>query len=153
MTSSMSDKVRENRARRAAARQGFTLTKSRRRDPQAHDYGVYWLADASTSGLACSEWGLTLHEVEAFLTYRSPEVDVRVMPDSGDVVFDERNTPILVWERHPITLRRGIAWREGWVLYYVVGSGVENHLIGGELDNLDGAVESAKNMLRRWHAA
>lgn len=33
------DKVRENRARRAAERQGYALSKSRRRDPRASDYG------------------------------------------------------------------------------------------------------------------
>jgi hypothetical protein len=33
------DKARINRARRAADRQGFTLRKSRTRDPLATDYG------------------------------------------------------------------------------------------------------------------
>lgn len=37
------EKVRENRARRAADRQGLELHKSRRRDPRAIDYGDYWL--------------------------------------------------------------------------------------------------------------
>jgi hypothetical protein len=45
------EKVRENRARRAAARQGLALEKSRRRDPRALDYGVYWLVDISTDRL------------------------------------------------------------------------------------------------------
>jgi hypothetical protein len=40
-----SDKVRENRLRRMAARQGMELRKSRRRDPRAIDYGQYWLVD------------------------------------------------------------------------------------------------------------
>lgn len=35
------DKARENRARRAAERQGFTLVKSRVRDPLATGYGWY----------------------------------------------------------------------------------------------------------------
>lgn len=39
------DKVRENRVRRAAARQGLVLQKSRRRDLQAMDYGMFWLVD------------------------------------------------------------------------------------------------------------
>jgi len=34
-------KAQINRARRAAERQGFTLVKSRRRDPLALDYGWY----------------------------------------------------------------------------------------------------------------
>jgi hypothetical protein len=35
------EKARENRARRAAERQGFTLVKSRVRDPLALAYGWY----------------------------------------------------------------------------------------------------------------
>jgi hypothetical protein len=38
MTDSKAD---VNRVRRAAERQGFTLAKSRRRDPLATDYGYY----------------------------------------------------------------------------------------------------------------
>ena len=37
----MEDKARVNRARRAAERQGFTLRKSRTRDPLAIAYGWY----------------------------------------------------------------------------------------------------------------
>ena len=36
-------KVRENRLRRVAERQGFALRKSRRRDSRALDYGELWL--------------------------------------------------------------------------------------------------------------
>ena len=39
-------KVRENRLRRMAARQGYTLTRTRRRDPRATDYGTYHLVPA-----------------------------------------------------------------------------------------------------------
>jgi len=45
------DKIRENRLRRAAQRQSLALTKSRRRDPRATDYGMYKLIDKS------SGWG------------------------------------------------------------------------------------------------
>lgn len=37
------EKVRENRLRRKAERQGYKLVKSRRRDPDATDYGTYQL--------------------------------------------------------------------------------------------------------------
>jgi hypothetical protein len=47
MASSTQEKVRENRLRRMAARQGLQLVKSRRRDPRALDYGTYWLVDAA----------------------------------------------------------------------------------------------------------
>jgi len=38
-----SPKVRENRLRRMAARQGVKLVKARRKDHRAIDYGTYWL--------------------------------------------------------------------------------------------------------------
>ena len=65
------EKVRENRLRRMAERQGLALRKSRRRDPRALDYGVYYVADARTNMLdqrVDQRAGLTLDEVEALLT-------------------------------------------------------------------------------------
>jgi hypothetical protein len=50
------DKIRENRLRRAAQRQGLMLAKSRRRDSRASDYGTYMLVDAQTNTLTA--WGL-----------------------------------------------------------------------------------------------
>lgn len=41
----MSTKVLENRLRRTASRRGFTLMKTRRRDPKALDFGQYTLTD------------------------------------------------------------------------------------------------------------
>ena len=68
------DKVRENRLRRIAARRGFILKRSRRRDPQALDYGKYWLIDARTNALvypklpaSAAEWGTELDDVELYL--------------------------------------------------------------------------------------
>lgn len=60
------DKVRENRLRRMARRQGFTLRKSRTRDPRALDYGIYWLI-GSANNVGTDERGLSLDEVERFL--------------------------------------------------------------------------------------
>lgn len=63
------EKVRENRLRRMAARQGLVLKKSRRRDPRAFDYGNYWLTDKKTGFLvAGGEWGINLDEVQNWLT-------------------------------------------------------------------------------------
>lgn len=58
-------KVRENRLRRMAGRQGYRLTKSRRRDPLATDYETYRLA----RGAAVTR-PLTLDEIEQQLTRR-----------------------------------------------------------------------------------
>ena len=40
------DKIRINKLRRKAARQGYTLHKTRRIDPDADDYGTYRLIPA-----------------------------------------------------------------------------------------------------------
>lgn len=63
------EKVRENRIRRMAARQGLTLTRSRRRDKRALDYGLYWLTDANGVNVIKSEGG-SLDDVEHYLTRR-----------------------------------------------------------------------------------
>lgn len=65
------DKVRENRIRRMAQRQGLRLEKSRRRDHRAYDYGTYWLIDIDTNSVAVGDlqsgYGLSLDEAEAAL--------------------------------------------------------------------------------------
>jgi hypothetical protein len=61
-----SDKVRENRLRRMADRQGLALRKRRRRDPRALDYGLYDLIEP-TEKWAVAE-AMTIDEVEAWLT-------------------------------------------------------------------------------------
>lgn len=64
-------KVLENRLRRAAARQGLRLVKSRARDPRAVGYGTFMLVDVQTTGVACyglsDGYGLDLHHVAAYL--------------------------------------------------------------------------------------
>jgi hypothetical protein len=40
------EKSRETRLRRMAERQGLTITKSRRRDPRAIDYGRWWVVQS-----------------------------------------------------------------------------------------------------------
>jgi hypothetical protein len=64
------EKVREDRLRRMAERQGLTLQKSRRRDPRATDYGLYRLLDAKTGAPASvgDTFRLSLDEIEETLT-------------------------------------------------------------------------------------
>ena len=66
------DKVRENRLRRMADRQGLALRASGRRDPRALDYGMYALVDASrnviVAGAASGRFDFTLDDVETYLT-------------------------------------------------------------------------------------
>ena len=60
------DKVRENRLRRMAQRQGLWLRKSRRRDHRALDYGDWYVVEPNRNVLirTCP----TLDCVEACLT-------------------------------------------------------------------------------------
>lgn len=59
----------EAQLRRVAKREGYVIGKSRRRNPQALDYGKYWLVDAWTNTATYGD-GLTLDEVEeALLPY------------------------------------------------------------------------------------
>ena len=65
------EKVRENRLRRAAQRQGYKLVKSRRRDPRAIDYDGWMLVDPSTGAVVAGgdphPYALALEDVERFL--------------------------------------------------------------------------------------
>ena len=75
-----SEKVRENRLRQMAGRQGLSLSKSRRRDPRALDFGAWHVVTRRTAGwrgaeLVSPEQGMTLDEIEAFLTSDTPDVD------------------------------------------------------------------------------
>jgi hypothetical protein len=63
------DKVRENRVRRMAERQGLILRKSRRRDRRAWDFGSYWLMDAERNALVFPDvHGGSLEDMERYLT-------------------------------------------------------------------------------------
>jgi len=71
MATSPSEKVRENRLRRAAERQGLALSKSRRRDPRALDYGTYTLTDLATREIV-SDKKSDLDDIERYLTSDEP---------------------------------------------------------------------------------
>lgn len=66
------EKIHENKLRRMAKRQGYRLMKSRRRDPNAYDYGGYMLVDERTNGIMYGSYPLpfsaSIEEVEDFLT-------------------------------------------------------------------------------------
>jgi hypothetical protein len=68
------EKIRENRLRRMAQRQGYTLRKSRRRDPRALDFGGYALIDPWSRGPVFGfgrngpDANLDLDQIEGFLT-------------------------------------------------------------------------------------
>jgi hypothetical protein len=62
------EKVRENRLRRMAERQRLQLVKSRRRDPKAFDFGRYWLHDQKGKVVLGGESGVSLDDIEGWLT-------------------------------------------------------------------------------------
>jgi len=70
----MNDKVRENRLRRMADRQGFRLQKSGARDPRALTFGGYQLVDLQGNEVHGGEgnvgrgFAASLEEIERFLT-------------------------------------------------------------------------------------
>lgn len=68
----MSDKVRENRLRRMAERQGLQLLKSRRRDQRAIDFGGFMLIDPATNSVVMGAdpiaFSATVDDVERWLT-------------------------------------------------------------------------------------
>lgn len=71
----MAVKVRENRLRAAAERQGYVLRKSRRRDPRANDYGLYAIVEATRGARlpgATHTYDMKIDDVEEWLT-RTPE--------------------------------------------------------------------------------
>ena len=82
MAASRADKVRENRLRRMAERQGLTLTRSRRRDPRAVDYGLYWLTETSTDTTVTPAEGATVDQIEGWLTHPST-LPTDASPPSG----------------------------------------------------------------------
>jgi hypothetical protein len=63
-----SEKVRENRLRRVAGRRGWTLSKSRRRDPLAVDFGTWTLTGPGRKARTFPD----LDAVEAFLNMPIP---------------------------------------------------------------------------------
>jgi hypothetical protein len=67
------EKIRENRLRRAARRQGLMLVKSRRKDPRATDYGTYMLVNPNRNNTIVAYglpdgYGLTLDKIEEQLS-------------------------------------------------------------------------------------
>ena len=69
-------KTREQQVRRLAHRYGFRLEKSRRRTPQARDYGRYRLVDVPRHtvvyGGIPDDYSATLDDIEHFLRHLPP---------------------------------------------------------------------------------
>lgn len=65
------EKARENRLRRIAKRQGYLLMKCRFRNPEALEYGRFWiidpLANAIVSGFGGWNHTASLDDIEGFL--------------------------------------------------------------------------------------
>jgi hypothetical protein len=72
------EKVRENRLRAAAQRQGYELRKSRRRDERAASYGGWMIVDPRSNSIEAGGMGdgfqMTIDDIERWLT--SDDADV-----------------------------------------------------------------------------
>jgi hypothetical protein len=66
VTPDNAEKTRENRSRRAAERQGIALSKVRRIDTRAIDYGT-WILDDPRRSVHLT--GLSLEQVEHYLDH------------------------------------------------------------------------------------
>lgn len=65
------ERAREDRLRRLAQQKRLILKKARRRNPDAIDYGRYWLIDPSGSGVVeGGQNGASVGEIEAALSRR-----------------------------------------------------------------------------------
>jgi hypothetical protein len=90
------EKIRENRLRRMAARQGLVLKKSARRDHLALDYGMYALVPVEHNllgrGAVSGRFDMTIDQVEERLTQPVPPMlghgarPTRDEPDNRGVV-------------------------------------------------------------------
>ena len=71
----MTEKTRETRLRRMAARQELRLVKSRRRDPRATDYGTYVLVN-DNNVIVFGAWtgrsAASLDDIERYLKGEDP---------------------------------------------------------------------------------
>ena len=71
------DKIRENRLRRMADRQGLRVVKSPRRDTRAWDYGRYVVTDRYTGAVVAggtpTGYTLSIDDVETYLTRTTGE--------------------------------------------------------------------------------
>lgn len=140
MNERISPKARENRASRAARRQGVVLVKSRRRDPNADDYGKYVLPDDRdhAKDLFESGEGLSLDAVEASLNWRDVFV---VGPDIAD-----RGTLEFPGDRLIVEYQGA---RLGWRAEVLNdGSPLDWALAGGP-DDVESAVRQAQDWVRR----
>jgi hypothetical protein len=64
----LDNKIRENRLRRMAKRQGLALAKSRRRDPNALGFGLFMVVDPNLNSGSLIGFSLDLDGVEDWLT-------------------------------------------------------------------------------------
>jgi hypothetical protein len=64
-------KVQENRARRRLDRMGFSLMKSRRKDPRALEYGGYMIVNRFTNAIEAGgtpgAYALSIEDVERWI--------------------------------------------------------------------------------------
>jgi hypothetical protein len=157
------NKVKENRIRRMADRQGLRLEKSRRRDPRAIDYGGFMLVNVRKNfvlrGGEPFPYSATLDEIEACLTRIESNADYHFF-DLGMQYYAAGRYGVFVW-LHPVAanllhhavemcLKGGLAkWGKGLVELRQLGHSLPEiwkefkaHADEASLDRLDEAMQA-----------
>lgn len=139
MPEEISLKARENRASRAAKRQGFFLAKSRRRDPKARDYGLYVLADDrdDAPALFADGDGVSLDTIEAVLNWQ----DIFLVEPGTDPVSVDYPDNRAVVDFSPVM---GIGWR---AILLNDGNPID-YALAGDREDSEFAVEQAQSWVR-----
>jgi hypothetical protein len=116
----LDEKVRENRLRRMAERQGLRLEKSRRRDPRAVTYGTYHLVNAWTNSVEAygspDGYGLTLDEVEAALAPPRSNTDMVEVPGTIGLLAEDGSELV---PRQPCRFAWSVTASSGWAAQIV----------------------------------
>lgn len=81
------EKVREDRVRRMLTRQGYTLSRSRRRDPLAYDYGHYTISQDGIVVFGATT-GRTLDDAEQWARSRTESAAPGIWEKAGEVCVD-----------------------------------------------------------------
>lgn len=83
------EKIRENRLRRQAERQGYALKKDRARDPLATDYGHWYIVNPATGSSVVGNPITNLDEVEQWLTVIAQRAGTKMSPEQFEALLLE----------------------------------------------------------------
>lgn len=146
------DKTRETRLRRLAARRGLRLQKSPRRDPRAWDFGTYQLVDDREGWVVLANqqigqrYGMTLDDIEEWLNrevIHMYKIMALMKPRSYPAVTEEqrdRFTDAIHQLHSNVVMQPSVTWDER-------GQALVTLACGGE--DVSAAADRAKSIIDR----